>query len=187
MNRRTRTALIGGVLIAALLLMGAGFPKKDATPKAWANGVCTAVNSWVQSTQSGAADLSTQLTGTNPNLHDVRDALAGYLGDTAHATTRAIDDLKAAGKPATPKGSKAASTLTDGFKQIRSSLKKLQSEAKDISTKKKAKALKQIKAINKDVNVEFASFQKALSKLQKLDPNHKLEKAFKASQACQAL
>jgi hypothetical protein len=187
MTRRARTALIGGVVIAALVLMGAGFPSKKVSPKHWANGVCTTVNDWVTATKDGATALEASLTGTNPNLRDVRDALAGYLGDTAHATTRALDGLDRAGTPKTPKGTQAAKGLTESFKGIRTSLRKLQSQAEDVSIKHKAKAMKQITSLNHEVNTQFASFSKALGKLKKLDPGHKLQKAFQADQACQAL
>jgi hypothetical protein len=187
MNLRTRTALISSVVIAALILMGAGFPTKAAPPKQWATEVCTAVSDWVNATKAGAAELDASFTGTNPNLRDVRDALADYMGATAHATTEAIDAMGAAGVPATPKGTKAASTLEDSFRGIRASLRKLQNQAEDISIKHRAKALRQIKALNGQVNDEFASFRKALRRLPKLDPNHKLKKAFQAAAECQSL
>jgi hypothetical protein len=187
MNLRKGTTLISGVVIAALLLMGAGFPTKGVPPKGWATDVCTAVNDWVNATKAGAADLDAQLSGTNPDLRDVRDALAGYMGETAHATTLAIDDMDAAGIPATPKGAKASATLEDSFRKIRASLRKLQNQAEDISIKHKKKALKQINALNKQVDKEFASFRTALGRLPKLDPDHQLKRAFQADAECQAL
>ena len=187
MSRRTRTALIGGVLVGALLIMGAGFPTTKVPPKHWATGVCTAIGDWVNASKTGADQLNTALTGTRPKLRDVRELLSGYLGSTAHATTLAIDGLNQAGTPTTPKGNTAARALTDSFKQIRSSLRHLQDTADGVSIKHKAKALKQLKSLNTDIGVEFSSFQKALTKLQHLDPNHKLRKAFQADAACQAL
>lgn len=187
MNRRMRTAFIGGVVIAAVVLMGAGFPTKGEPPKQWANDVCTSVNDWVDTTQAGAADLDTTLNSNNIGLRDVRNALVGYMGDVADATTVAIDGLEAAGVPATPKGKKAAATLTASFKDIRTSLRKLQNQAEDISIRREGKALKQVKALNRQVDEEFGSFQDALGHLKKLDPNHKLKKAFAADAACQAL
>lgn len=187
MKRRTQTALIGSVLIAALLLMGAGFPAKKVPPKQWAIGVCTTVNDWVTATENGANDLNATLTGTNTKLRDVREALTAYLGDTAHSTTVVLDGLVDAGTPATPKGKQAATGLIDTFKKIRTSLRKLQDQAEELSIKNRAKALKQIKALNRQVSAEFASFNDALIKLRKLDPNHQLQKAFQAEPACQQL
>jgi hypothetical protein len=187
MTRRTRSALIGGVVVTALLLMGAGFPTKKVTADQWANGVCTTVNSWVGATESGAQQLNAELSGTKPNLKDVRRALTKYLGDTADATTVALDGLEEAGTPTTPKGKKAAAALTDSFKLIRKSLRDLQDQAGDVSVKKKAKALKQVNALNQQVNTEFQSFNAALLKLRKLDPSKELQQAFQSDQACQAL
>ena len=131
--------------------------------------------------------LNAKLTGTKPNLKNVREALTKYLGDVAHSTTIALDGLEDAGTPSTPKGKKAAAALSDSFKLIRKSLRDLQDQAEDVSIKKKAKALKQVNALNKQVNTEFQSFNAALLKLRKLDPNKKLQEAFQADQACQAL
>jgi hypothetical protein len=185
MTKRSRTALIGGVLIGALLLMGARFPTK-ATPAHFANGVCTTVNEWATATKSGSTELDTKIAAAK-NLREVRDLLAAYLGTTAHETTVALDGIDEAGTPSTPKGAEASKVLKESFKQIRSALRDFQNQAEDMSIKQKAKALKQLKALNTRVGVEFGSFSKALSKLAKLDPNHKLEKAFKANAVCQSL
>ncbi len=127
------------------------------------------------------------LRGKNVRLRDVREALTGYLGATAHATTLALDGLAAAGTPKTPKGKQAAAGLSASFKKIRASLRKLHNQAEDMSIKHKAKALKQVKALNRQVTAEFNSFNVALSKLRKLDPGHQLQQAFAADPACQAL
>ena len=187
MARRTRTGLIGGVVVAALVLMGAGFPTKHVPPERWATRVCTTVTDWVDATQARADDLNASLTGTNPKLRDIRDGLARYLGFTAHATTRALDGLEKAGTPATPKGAEAALALRDTFTKIRKSLHKLQIQAKAMSIKHKAKALVQVKALDRHVKAAFNSFGDALTKLRKLDPNHQLKRAFDADPACQAL
>jgi hypothetical protein len=84
-------------------------------------------------------------------------------------------------------GKKAAAALSDSFKLIRKSLRGLADDAEDVSIKKKAKALKQVNALNKKVNTEFQSFNAALLKLRKLDPNKQLQQAFQSDQACQAL
>jgi hypothetical protein len=187
MNKRTRTAVIGGVLIAAMLLMGAGFPTKKVTPAKFAHGVCTSLSDWSNAAQDGATELNTSLTNSATKLSDVRDLLASYLGDTAHLTQVALDGLSAAGTPSTPKGAEASKVLTDSFRKIRTALRKLQNEADDVSIKNKTKALKDLKALQKEVGTELSSAGKALTKLKHLDPNHKLEKAFKAAPACQSL
>ncbi len=187
MNPRTRTAVVSGVVVAGLLLLGAGFPTKGVPPKQWASDVCTAVTSWVNTATTGGADLKASLAGTNPDLRVVRDVLVTYMGDTADATKQAIDDMHAAGSPATPKGTKAAATLRDSFKKIRSSLRKLEHQAEHISIKRPAKARRQIKTLNRQVSEEFTAFQVALGRLPKLDPNHKLQRAFRADATCQAL
>jgi hypothetical protein len=185
MAKRTRTALIGGVLIGALLLMGAGFAKK-VTPAHFANGVCTTVDEWSTKTKAGSTELDAKIT-TAKSLRQVRTLLASYLGDTADLTTTALEGLDQAGVPSTPKGTAASKTLKASFKKIRTALRGFEHDAKDMSIKNRTKALKQLKALNARVAVEFGSFTKALGKLTSLDPNHKLETAFKANAVCSAL
>jgi hypothetical protein len=187
MTRRTRTALVGSLLVGALILMGAGFPAQTVPASQWATGVCTTVNTWVTTTQTGADDLNVKLSGKTVSLRDIREALTGYLGDTAHATTLALDGLASAGTPKTPKGKQAAAGLTASFKKIRASLRKLRNQAESMSIQRKAKALKQVKTLNRQVTAEFDSFNAALRKLRKLDPNHQLKQAFAADPACQQL
>jgi hypothetical protein len=179
--------MIGGVLIAAMLLMGAGFPTKKATPEHFANGVCTTVSQWSNATSLGEQQLNAALTAPNVQLSDLRDYFAGYLADTAHLTTLALDGLADAGTPSTPKGTQAAKVLTASFRKIRTSLRKLSEQAEEMSITDQAQAVTDVKAVTKQIGVEFASFNKALKKLKTLDPNHKLQKAFRANPTCQSL
>jgi len=185
MNRRTRSALVGGVVIAALLLMGAGFPAKT-TPAHFVDELCTSVSDWATATRAGSEELDTKIKRAK-SLRQVRNLLAEFLGDTAHLTTAALDGLDEAGVPATPKGPEASKLLKSTFKDIRSALRGFHDDAEDVSIKKKKKALKQLRALDAKVDVEFASFTKALGKLKTLDPNHKIEQAFKANAVCATL
>jgi hypothetical protein len=180
-------SVTAAVLVAALVVMGAGFPAKRVPPARFATGVCTAIGGWMKSLEDGAAGVRTSLSGTNPKLRDVRAALVDYLGSTVHATGKAIDRIEAAGTPTTPKGVKAAAGLVAGFKEIRASLRKLQLRAGHISTARRAVALSEIKDLDRRVSVEFNSFQATFKKLDKLDPDHQLQRSFNAAAACQAL
>jgi hypothetical protein len=186
MTTRTRTALIGGVLIAALILMGAGFPTKKVTPAHFANGVCTTVDEWQTGANAGSRELETKITAAK-SIKQVRSLLASYLGNGAKATTVALDGLDDAGVPKTPKGEEASKVLKQAFSKIRSALRGFQDDAEDVSVKNEKKALKQLKALNAKVGIEFNSFTKALTKIRTLDPDQKLEKAFKADAVCTAL
>lgn len=185
MTKRTRTALIGSVLIGALFLMGAGFPTKT-TPAHFATGVCTAVQEWSASANAGSKELDAKISAAT-SIRQVRSLLASYLGNAAKSTSAALDGLDDAGVPKTPKGAEASKTLKEGFSKIRTALRGFQDDAEDVSIKNKQKALKQLKALNAKVGTEFNSFTKSLTKIRSLDPNHKLEKAFKANSVCAAL
>lgn len=185
MSRRSLVTLTAGVLVGALFLMGAGFPDKS-TPSQFADGVCTSVKDWTTAIQNGSTNLSSEMK-TAKTLPEVRDKLSAFLGDSAQLTTVALEGLKEAGVPATPKGAQASKLLKTTFKKIRKSLRGYQNDAEDVSTDNQATALKQLTALNTKVGTQFNSLTKSLTKLKKLDPNHKLEKAFKANAACAAL
>ncbi len=168
-----------------MFLMGAGFSTKT-TPAHFADGVCTTVDTWQAGANAGATELETKISSAT-SIKQVRSLLASYLGNGAKATSVALDGLDEAGVPRTPKGEAASQTLKQAFSKIRSALRGFQHDAEDVSIKNETKALKQLKALNAKVGIEFNSFTKALTKLKTLDPNHKLEKAFKANAVCSSL
>lgn len=191
MTRRTRTALTGGVLIVALLVMGAGFPTKtrpspSVPPKHWATSVCGALHSWVDGAKQGATDLQSSIQGKASRTKMVRDAIAAYLGDTARSTTVVLHKLKRAGAPATPKGTEAVGALRKGFEQARTALSRLRRQAEHISTRHRAAALADLRTLKNRVDTEFRSLDGAFNGLDRLDPGHQLSTAFKSSRACQS-
>jgi hypothetical protein len=185
MTRRSLVTLTAGVLVGALFLMGAGFPEKS-TPTHFAEGVCGSVKEWTTAIQSGSTNLDSEMAGAK-TLPEVRDKLAAFLGNAATLTTTALDGLNEAGVPATPKGAEASKLLKTTFKKIRKALRGYQNDAEDVSIKNQATALKQLTALSTKVSTQFTALTKSLTKLKKLDPNHKLEKAFKANATCAAL
>jgi hypothetical protein len=187
MSRRTRSGLAIGVLVAAVAIMGAGLPAKRVPPPKFARGVCTSVQDWIGTLQTGANKVKTSLSGRNPSLKRVRAALVHYMGQSADATGDAINGIKHAGVPTTPKGDKASAALVAGFTPIQGALHKLQHQAEGISTKNRTLALSEIRTLDQKVTSEFQRFEAAFQKLDKLDPNHQLQKAFTGAAACQAL
>ncbi|MGZ6967983.1 MAG: hypothetical protein ACXVKN_09620 [Acidimicrobiia bacterium] len=187
MTIRTRTGLIGGVVVIAMLTMAMGLPAKTVPPKKWAKSVCTSITDWTDSAQQGAADLKNELKGSDVNLRQVRAALTSYLGDTVDATTEMLDGIKHAGTPATPKGKQAAAALSRGFDKARTSLRRLRDQAKDLSVNNQAAALVDIDTLQARVSKQFASLESTFKSMDHYDPGHKLSKAFNATRACRAL
>jgi hypothetical protein len=185
MSRRSLVTLTASVLVGALFLMGAGFPTKS-TPDEFATGVCTSITDWSTAIQAGSTSLNTKINGATSTA-EVRDLLSAYLGDAATLTTTALDGLNEAGVPATPKGAEASKLFKTTFKKIRKALRGYQSDADDLPIKNDKKALKQLTALSGKVGTQFTALGKSLNKIKKLDPNHKLEAAFKANATCAAL
>jgi hypothetical protein len=184
MTKRSLQVLTVGVLALALLLMGAGFPTKTVTPKKWANTVCSSVGDWVKGTQTGATKLDKAIGGTGTDIPKIKKAVVGYLSATGKATDKVSDQIEHAGTPDTPKGKQASKALTSGFAKIHAALKGFTHDASKISTSNPAAAVATLTKLNSKINSEFGQ---AFGSLGKLDPNHKLAKAFKATKACKAL
>jgi hypothetical protein len=56
-----------------------------------------------------------------------------------------------------------------------------------MSTTNRTRALAQIRSLDQKVNTELASFETAFEKLDRLDPDHRLQQAFTGAASCQAL
>jgi hypothetical protein len=187
MSRRSLQVLTGGVLALALVVMGAGFPAKTVPPKKWANSVCSAVGDWVHGTQAGATALQTKVGSQGNDIAKVKKALVAYLAATAKGTTRMSDQLEHAGTPDTPKGKQAAKGLADGFAKIHAAVSHFKTDAEHVSTSSPIKATAALTKLSTKINTQFGQLNRAFGDLGKYDPNHKLAKAFKATQACKAL
>ncbi len=186
MTRRSLHLVTVGVLAVALLVMGAGFPAKQEPPKRWAKSVCTAVGSWVHAAQSGASALNGQAS-TSANLPNVKRGLVKYLGDTEDATHRVIEALRAAGHPATPKGTQAAAGLTRGFGRIETAIRGFEREARAVPTGTPTVTLARLTALQTRINTKLGALDQAIGRLSRFDPGHKIQKAFRATSACQSL
>jgi hypothetical protein len=100
---------IGVSVVAALVVGGtvvpAGAAGGSTSPQKWANGVCSAVQDWINSVESTLKGLK------NAGSLDAasQDAINGL--DTA--TSQLEDSLKQLGKPSTSNGAKAQSAIQD--------------------------------------------------------------------------
>ncbi|HEY3724533.1 MAG TPA: hypothetical protein VGN59_14365 [Acidimicrobiia bacterium] len=186
MTRRSLRVLTVGVLAAALLVMGAGFPAEQVPARHWAKSVCTEVGIWVQTARSGASALNGQAS-TSANLPNVKHALVQYLGATEDATRTVVERLHAAGHPATPQGTQAAAGLTKGFGRIESALKGFEHDARAVPTGRPAVTLARLEALQTKINTKLGALNQAIGNLSRFDPGHKIQKAFRATPACQSL
>jgi hypothetical protein len=187
MTRRARTAVTAGVLALALVVMGAGFPAKGTPPKQWASGFCTALDAWRSVAVDGADQLKASLSGEQVSLADARTALVGYLGDVADSTEETAEAIQDLGAPDTRHGRKIQRKMVRIFIDIHGSVEDLQDRAERMSDTNERKALRQVRSIQKDVNRVFSGFPEEFRQLKKLDTGRKLDKAFDASAACQAV
>jgi hypothetical protein len=187
LTRRSLQALSVGVIALSLVVMGAGFPARSVPPKQWAKSVCTAVGDWANGAQTGAQTLQTKTTGSDTSIPKIKKALVSYLSATASATSTVGDKLEHAGTPKTSKGTQAAKGLRDGFARIHTAVDHFKHDAQKVSTTNPAAALAALKKLQTKINTQFESLNATFGNLGKYDPDHKIEKAFKATPACKAL
>jgi hypothetical protein len=175
------------VLALSIVLMGAGFPAKHVPPKQWAKSVCSSVSTWVNDARTGATGLDQAATAGSPSIPKIKAALVHYLSNTADSTGAVLDRLHHAGTPKTPKGKQAAAGLITGFEKIQHAAKGFVHDAKAVSTSNQTAALADLKSLQTRINNQFGSLNASFGNLGRLDPGHKIAKAFKATRACRAL
>ena len=125
MTRRTRTALIGGVLVARAAPHGRRLPDQEGAHRSSGRpSVCTAVTDWVERDQDRCDGPR-----RDADRHEPRTCATSATRSSATSATpqtrpthARIDGLKEAGIPKTPKGTKATRARSqDSFKKIRTS------------------------------------------------------------------
>jgi len=167
------------LLVVAALAAGCGSNKsaQPATPTDWANGVCSAINTWTASLTSAAAPLKSGSLS--------KDALTTAAADMKSATSTLESSLQKLGKPNTQAGQQAK----DSVDQLASDLKK------DADTIKTAidgiSGLSGIPAAVTTASSTLVTMQSqvtsTLTSLKQLDPKGELQTAFQQGSACQKL
>jgi len=101
------TAALASLLVLAVLAAGCGGGggKDTTSAQDWADGVCSAINTWTDSLSSAGQSLS------GGNLS--KDSLESAAGDVKDATSQLKDDLSGLGTPDTKSGDQAKQTTDE--------------------------------------------------------------------------
>jgi hypothetical protein len=122
------TALASLFLLAVLAAgCGGGGSSNDTTSaQDWADGVCSAINTWTDSLSSASQSLS------GGNLSE--SSLTGATGDVKDATAQLKDDLSGLGAPDTESGDQAKQSIDELSTNIQQGVDKIDGAVNDATS-----------------------------------------------------
>jgi hypothetical protein len=167
------------LLVLAVLAAGCGGGGSKGTKSAseWADGVCSALNTWTDSLRSAGQSLS------GGNLS--KSTLESATSDVKDATARLKDDLSGLGTPDTKSGDKAKQSIDDLSSKLQQDVGKIEEAVKGASsTSSLMGVLPSMSATLTDMSKQVKD---TFTELQQLDPKGELAKAFKDTSSCSTL
>jgi hypothetical protein len=180
----TRRVPLGvGALVAALAVVGAGFPAQSVPPTEWVDSLCTSLTTWGDDLAAARADNAV----TEGDLDDRRDALVSYLRQVTRDTDALLKRLRQAGTPDVEDGKAVARAFRRGFRQARAAFAGARRDAEQLdpdSRRKFQNALEDIQGeITEGAEAVNATFDTASDRYDV----EELDEAFNAEPACAGL
>jgi hypothetical protein len=179
-----RMRLLGA--LASLLLLavlaagcggGGGGRNETTSAQDWADGVCSAINTWTDSLRSAGQSLR------GGNLSE--SSLTGATDDLKDATAQLKDDLSGLGAPDTESGDKAKQTTDDLSNNIQEGVDTIEGAVKDATDG--GGIVSAVTTVTSTLSTMGSQVQMAFGELEKLDPGGELESAFKDASSCKSL
>ena len=173
------TAALASLLVLAVLAAGCGGGggKDTTSAQDWADGVCSAINTWTDSLSSAGQSLS------GGNLS--KDSLESAAGDVKDATSQLKDDLSGLGTPDTKSGDQAKQTTDELSKNIQQGVDTIDGAVKDATNG--GSIVTALTTVTSTLSTMASQMQTAFGQLEKLDPGGELESAFKNASSCKNL
>ena len=156
---------------------GGGGSSNTESAQDWADGVCSAINTWTDSLKSAGQSL------TGGNLSE--NALTGAASDLQDSTAQLKDDLGSLGKPDLSAGDKAKETVDSLSSNIQSGVDKIDGAIKD--AKNGGSLVGALSTVTSTISTMGTQVQTAFTDLENLDPGGELESAFKNASSCKSL
>ncbi len=168
-----------GIVIAAVALLGAGCGSSDSGggTEAWANDLCSSLQTWSESVQAAGATLQ-DTSSLSP------DAIGGAIEGVVDATSTLADDVKRLGRPDTESGEQAEETVTALADTLQTDADTLQKALDDAGDAGLTGLLEQISTITKTLGSMASAVGQAFTDLQELDVQGELESAFTDADSC---
>jgi hypothetical protein len=185
--KRTRTtkSLVLAGLAALVVLVGAacGGSGGDSTTtnaaaatQDWANGICTATNTYIKSLTS----LGNTLQGGNLS----KDSLNSALDDAKSATQTFADDIKAVGSPPVS-DSKTKKALEDLQSELAKDADTIKGALSDVSNA--SEALSAVSTVTGTLATVGTQISSAYTEIKQADPKGTVQDAFQNAPACSSL
>ena len=155
---------------------GGGGSSNTESAQDWADGVCSAINTWTDSLRSASASVS------GGNLSE--NSLTQSATDLKDATAQLKDDLSGLGKPDISSGDQAKESIDTLSGNIQDGVDKIDGAIKDAQSGGLVNALT---TVTSTISTMGTQVQSTFSELGKLDPKGELESAFKNASSCKSL
>jgi hypothetical protein len=178
-GRMKLAAALASLLLLAVLAAGCGGGgggNETMSAQDWADGVCSAINTWTDSLRSAAQSVS----GGNLSENSLTQASSDLNDSTAQLT----DDLSGLGKPDLSSGDKAKESVDELSSNIQQGVDKIDSAIKD--AKSGGGLVTALSTVTSTISTMGSQVQTAFSELEKLDPGGELESAFKDASSCKS-
>ena len=164
-------------LLAAGCGGGGGGSSNAESAQDWADGVCSAINTWTDSLRSASASVS------GGNLSE--NSLTQSATDLKDATAQLKDDLSGLGKPDISSGDQAKETIDTLSGNIQDGIDKINGAIKDAQSG--GGLVNALTTVTSTISTMGTQVQSTFSELGKLDPKGELESAFKNASSCKSL
>jgi predicted small secreted protein len=181
MLRRARlltTALVVTAIVTAATATAAGAGSESPSPKEWANGICSGIETWIRSVE----DTITSLEGSG----SIEEAAQSTSDGIKTATDDLVDDLDDLGTPQTKNVKKATNALEKLESQLQDDMENIQDALSDPGTEPVDIAAT-FATIGTQLQKAVAHVRAAGDSLRKLGANKEIQKAFESASACTSL
>jgi hypothetical protein len=170
-------ALVALAILAAGCGGGGGGSDETKSTTEWADGVCSAINTWTDSIRTAGQSLS------SGNLS--KESLKTAASDVQDATKTLKDDLDNLGKPDTDTGDKAKESIDELSSNIGEGVDKIENTVKGASGANEA--LTAITTVGQTLQTMGNQVKSTVNELEQLDPGGELDQAFKNASSCSSL
>ena len=182
-TRLLAAAVLIGALAALLPVAPAAAAAPATAPKPWAKAVCGALDGWV----SAVSAASEKAAAAPPqSAAAAKKRLTTLLARTTKATAKLRKRLATAGKPDVSGGKQLAATISEGFRQVESSVKGAEQSLAAAPSSDPAAFTAAARASQDALESGLESIQAGFSAVRDADAGPLLA-AFRAQQACQAV
>jgi len=170
-------SLLALAVLAAGCGGGGGSSSSTKSPEEWANGLCSAINTWTDSLTTA----SQSVTGGNLSENSLKQAAS----DLEDSTAQLKDDLDGLGKPDLESGDKAkedvdtlSSNISDGVDKIDGAIKDVQNGGGIVNA---------VTTVTSTISTMGNQVQTTFNELKNLDPAGELKSAFENASSCNSL